>query len=70
MDPVVYLLRKTLGPASAAAVGCFLLLFCCFFLSSLLTWLPTAHFGGGKIDPIQQCASVLLVFVVVGIRIG
>lgn len=23
MDPVVYLLRKTLGPASAAAVGCF-----------------------------------------------
>lgn len=32
MDPVVYLLRKTLGPASAAAVGLFFC--CCYFVVS------------------------------------
>lgn len=33
MDPVVYLLRKTLGPASAAAVGCFFVVVILLFLS-------------------------------------
>lgn len=70
-----YLLRKTLGPAKAATVGIFVLVVVFVVVSFHLVYRlgcppPTAHrppprpthFGGSKIDPIQQCASFFVGF--------
>lgn len=70
MDPFVYLVRKPLGQTSAAAVGCFLLLFFCFFRCSLLTWLPPPTLGAVRSIQSSNVHFFLLVFVLVGVRIG